>query len=80
MKRLLLILLLLLGLAQFIRPDTSVPAHDPAQDLIALTKPSPAVEQLLRAACYDCHSYETNTTGTYSTSYIYNPVFCYTYN
>ena len=59
MKKLLLILLLLLGLAQFIRPDTSVPAHDPAQDLIAMTQPSPAVEQLLRAACYDCHSYET---------------------
>ncbi len=59
MKRLLLILLLLLGLAQFIRPDTSVPDHDPAQDLIAMTQPAPAVEQLLRAACYDCHSYET---------------------
>jgi hypothetical protein len=59
MKRVLTLTLLLLGLAQFIRPDTSVPVADPAQDLIAFTRPTPAVEQLLRVACYDCHSYET---------------------
>ncbi|MCB0790823.1 MAG: heme-binding domain-containing protein [Flavobacteriales bacterium] len=59
MKRWLLILIVLLGVAQFIRPDTSVPAYDPAQDLLAMTKPSTQVEQLVRAACYDCHSYES---------------------
>ncbi|MCB0763850.1 MAG: heme-binding domain-containing protein, partial [Flavobacteriales bacterium] len=59
MKRVLSILLILLGIAQFIRPDTALPAHDPAHDLITVTQPGAAVTDLLHVACYDCHSSET---------------------
>lgn len=59
MRRFLLLLLALLALAQFIRPDTSLPVSDPGQDLIRLTQPGTDVADLLRTACYDCHSNET---------------------
>jgi hypothetical protein len=59
MKRTLIIAALVIGTAQFIRPDTSVPASAPAQDLITLTQPDAEVSALLRTACYDCHSNET---------------------
>lgn len=55
-KRLLLASLFLLVAAQFIRPMRTEEPLDPAADLIAVTKPSTEVEQLLRVACYDCHS------------------------
>lgn len=59
MKRILVITALVLGTAQFIRPDISVPVIDPAMDLVTLTQPSAEVASLLRTACYDCHSNET---------------------
>lgn len=58
MRRLLL-LLVLLAIAQFIRPDTTPSVSDPALDLIATTRPRAEVASLLRTACYDCHSNET---------------------
>jgi hypothetical protein len=59
MKRSLIILAVVFLLAQFIRPDTALPAREPADDLIAITQPNAEVATLLRAACYDCHSSET---------------------
>lgn len=59
MRRILLLLLALLAMAQFIRPDTSLPSSHPAQDMIAMTQPGGEVTHLLRTACYDCHSNET---------------------
>ncbi|MBK9336887.1 MAG: heme-binding domain-containing protein [Lewinellaceae bacterium] len=56
------ILLALLGLAlaiQLIRPDTSVPAVDPAQDFIQVLQPPAEIATILKTACYDCHSYTT---------------------
>jgi len=58
-KRFLIILAAVFAVAQFIRPDTSLPARDPAQDLIAITRPNAEVADLLHATCYDCHSSET---------------------
>lgn len=46
-------------LMQFFRIDKSVPATDPAMDLAAVTHPPEDVLATLKAACYDCHSYET---------------------
>ena len=55
-NRFLLAFAALLLVAQFIRPARTAEPMDPARDLIALTSPSAEVEQLLRTACYDCHS------------------------
>ena len=45
---------------QFIKPTGKNPPVAPGRDLLSGTNPPPAkVAALLRAACYDCHSYET---------------------
>ena len=58
-KRILLIALGLFLLAQLIQPDRSVPASDPAKDLLAMTNAPADIRQLVIGACYDCHSYQT---------------------
>ena len=55
-RRVLLFLLIVFGLAQFLRPDRTVVGHAPTSDLIAMTAPGADVGRLLRVACYDCHS------------------------
>lgn len=59
LKIFLLILLLAFVVIQFFGIDKSVPQHDPATDFITVTNPPADVESILRQACYDCHSYET---------------------
>ncbi|MCW5898400.1 MAG: heme-binding domain-containing protein [Flavobacteriales bacterium] len=59
LKRLLSILLGVLLVAQFIRPDRSVPAVDPAADLFAMEQAPPDIQAWVKGACYDCHSYAT---------------------
>ena len=59
MKRFLIVLAIVFVVAQFIRPDTSLPARDPQNDLIAVSQPSAELAHLLRTSCYDCHSSET---------------------
>ncbi len=58
-KYLLLGLLGAFVLIQFIQPDRSAVAASPSQDLCAVLQPPTSVAELLKAACYDCHSYET---------------------
>ncbi len=56
---------ILLGLAgilvimQFFRIDKSVPPYDQTRDLLNVTQAPAEIATLMRAACYDCHSYET---------------------
>jgi len=45
--------------AQFYQPDRTHPPADPSLDVRQHTPVSEEVHQLLRNACYDCHSYET---------------------
>ena len=55
-------LLTLLGIfiiMQFFTIDKSHPEIVKSDDLIAIAKPPKDLEKLLRNACYDCHSYET---------------------
>lgn len=59
MKRFLIILAVVFVLAQFIRPNMTLPERDPQNDLITVTQPSAEVAALLRTSCYDCHSSET---------------------
>lgn len=58
-KRILLILLAAFVAAPFLRPDRSVPAIDPAQDMLTMTGAPLEVRDLVVGACYDCHSYAT---------------------
>jgi hypothetical protein len=44
---------------QFFQIDKNQPPVDPNLDFISLEKPQMEVENLLRSACYDCHSYES---------------------
>lgn len=44
---------------QFDRPDRSSPEVTLANDFIQSTQPPAEIEQVLRSACYDCHSHET---------------------
>jgi hypothetical protein len=41
---------------QSFRIDKSTKQVDPSKDLISLTAPNTEVTQLLKTACYDCHS------------------------
>ena len=52
-------LLLALVLLQFSNPARTNPPVLPGRDFLASNAPPPAVVGLLRAACYDCHSYES---------------------
>ncbi|MCP9290613.1 heme-binding domain-containing protein [Gracilimonas sediminicola] len=45
---------------QFFGPDTSSPAADPSKDFIVNSQPPEQVTSILKSACYDCHSYQTN--------------------
>lgn len=46
-------------LMQFVRIDKSAPAVDPSADFLTMTNAPAEMAALIRAACYDCHSYET---------------------
>lgn len=58
-KRVLLTLLIVFVGLQFIRIDKNNPKVEQAKDFIAITQPSEEIENMLRTACYDCHSNET---------------------
>lgn len=45
--------------AQFIRPDLSSPAANPAYAFEAIGNPNPELLSMLKRSCYDCHSYST---------------------
>ncbi|MBX2927348.1 MAG: heme-binding domain-containing protein [Saprospiraceae bacterium] len=44
---------------QFFRIDKKVPSFSSNDDFLVLTSAPDDVAQLMRTACYDCHSYET---------------------
>lgn len=58
-KRITLGLVAVLGVMQFFRIDKAVPASDPSNDLLRVASPPGEVASLLKIACYDCHSYQT---------------------
>lgn len=59
-KKIVISLLILLVLIQLVRVDRTNPVVDSQQDFITLTKPPVEIVSLLKTACYDCHSNETN--------------------
>jgi len=47
------------GLLQLINAGRTTPTVVPGHDLLSTNSPPPQIAATLRAACYDCHSYET---------------------
>jgi hypothetical protein len=58
-KTLLTVFIIAIILMQFYRPAKNQSALMPATDLIVMTAPPKPVENLLKNACYDCHSNNT---------------------
>ncbi|MDH5399243.1 MAG: heme-binding domain-containing protein [Cyclobacteriaceae bacterium] len=53
------VILLVIVIIQFVPLDRTVPEYDKSGDFIAITAPSMEIQQTLKRACYDCHSFET---------------------
>ncbi|MCB9230869.1 MAG: heme-binding domain-containing protein [Bacteroidia bacterium] len=58
-KKIALGLVVALVLIQFIPVDRSVPEMVPADDYMMVESPPQDVAVLIKEACYDCHSFET---------------------
>jgi uncharacterized membrane protein len=58
-KKILLLLLAVFIIMQFFRIDKTNPKVEKAKDFITLTTPPADIEKMIRTACYDCHSNET---------------------
>lgn len=59
MKKVLIVLLVLLVILQFFKIDKTNPPVEPGMDFL-VSKSTPQREaNLIRSACYDCHSHET---------------------
>lgn len=53
------IIIIILIVMQFIGINKQVPTIEPAMDFIAVETPPAHIQELIKNACYDCHSYET---------------------
>ncbi len=58
-KKIIFGVIAVLLLIQFIRIDKTNPPVDASQDFIQLTNAPAEVAQIMKDACYDCHSHET---------------------
>lgn len=58
-KKIAIALLVVLVGMQFIRPDKNQAEGDYVAAFVAETQPSPEVQGILKSACYDCHSANT---------------------
>lgn len=57
--KILISLLAILLAAQLFQIDTNNPVYDPENDILMHVSASNEVKDILKQACYDCHSYET---------------------
>lgn len=58
-KKILIGIGVLLIVSQFFRIDKVNPAYSIENDFSVVNNPPEEVKQILKQACYDCHSYET---------------------
>lgn len=59
-KRILLILFIIFAALQFFQPDKNNQRFDMTNDISKVVHVPDSVHQLLKIACYDCHSNQTN--------------------
>ena len=53
-------LLAILVILQFFQPERNSTPENPELDMLSLASPPEAAAELIRKACYDCHSNQTN--------------------
>lgn len=53
------VFIFLLVAIQFVRINKENPTFDSANDLLVMSNPSAEIKELMKSACYDCHSNET---------------------
>lgn len=58
-RKVLIALIPIFLLMQFYRIDKTNPAIDPAQGFMTLEQPPTHITTMIKNACYDCHSHET---------------------
>ena len=58
-QRILIGLLAILGVMQFFQIDKTNPESDPSLDFININNPPVEITEMLKTACYDCHSNQT---------------------
>lgn len=58
-KKILIGVVAALIIMQFFRIDKTTPKHDASTDFINMSQGDTEVTKLLKVACYDCHSYDT---------------------
>jgi|SRR6185312_3690400 len=59
-RKVLIVVISVLVLIQFIRPEKNVGLADTEKDITHTVTVSPAVKNILEKSCYDCHSNHTN--------------------
>lgn len=59
MKKILLSLAVILIIIQFFTIDKTTPSTSPSSDFLVVTNLPTNIATILKSACYDCHSYDT---------------------
>jgi hypothetical protein len=59
LKKITISLFIVFAVIQFFRIDKTNPQSDKALDFIAVTNPNAEISTILKTACYDCHSHES---------------------
>ena len=59
-KRFLILALIALVIIQFFRPERNNAGYESLEPFLAETGPSEQVQGILKSACYDCHSNQTD--------------------
>lgn len=58
-KNIIIALVAIIVILQFFGIDKENPPIDPAQDFMTVMNPPAEIQGIMKANCYDCHSYET---------------------
>lgn len=58
-KKVLLVIFAAFVILQFFQIDKENPTADPSLDFMTMYSPSTEVAEILKTACYDCHSFKT---------------------